>query len=121
MVGWHHQLNGHEFEQALGSPHLGGNVGLNARKRSILWFQSFEGEGSTYVFVYGDIKPQSLWIYAKTGQMDRLLKPKVLDFPGGPVVRNPLAAGQLAHVPQLLSPSTANAEAHVPRACTPPQ
>ena len=53
--------------------------------------------------------------------MDRLLKPKVLDFPGGPVVKNPLAAGQLAHVPQLLSPRTANAEAHVPRACTPPQ
>ena len=38
MVGWHHQLNGHEFEQALGGSHLGGNVGSNAWKRSVLWF-----------------------------------------------------------------------------------
>ena len=48
----------------------------------------------------------------KTGQMNRLLKPKVLDFPDGPVVKNPLAAGQFAYVPQLLSPSAANAEVH---------
>jgi len=67
-----------------------------------------------------------LWRYKTSVALDLCKnwaneKPKVLDFPDGPVVKNPLAAGQLAHVPQLLSPSTANAEAHVPRACTPPQ
>ena len=26
MVGWHHQLNGHEFEQALGDSERQGNL-----------------------------------------------------------------------------------------------
>ena len=31
MVGWYHQLNGHEFEQALGDGEGQGNLGAERR------------------------------------------------------------------------------------------
>ena len=35
MVGWHHRLNGHEFEQALGgSKRQGSLVGCNAKNQT---------------------------------------------------------------------------------------
>ena len=37
MVGWHHQLNGHEFEQAVG-------VGDKTGKPGILQFMGSQGQ-----------------------------------------------------------------------------
>ena len=34
MVGWHHQLDGHEFEQALG---VGGWIGRPGMLQSMQW------------------------------------------------------------------------------------
>ena len=48
MVGWHHQLNGHEFEQALGNS--GEGSGCDQAPQEVLQTQaqqgcSWEGEG----------------------------------------------------------------------------
>ena len=32
MVGWHHQLNGHEFEQALGDSEGQGNLAMGSQR-----------------------------------------------------------------------------------------
>ena len=35
MVGWHHQLNGHEFEQALGIGDGQGSLSIRSRLQSM--------------------------------------------------------------------------------------
>ena len=35
MVGWHHQLNGHEFEQALGIDDRQGSLSIRSRLQSM--------------------------------------------------------------------------------------
>ena len=36
MVGWHHQLNGHEFEQTLGDSEKQGSTGLQRVRQDLV-------------------------------------------------------------------------------------
>ena len=84
VVGWHHQLNGHEFEQTL---------------------EDSEGQGSPCVAIHGVRKSQTRLSNWTTKIQER-------DFPGGPVIKTSpskargagLIPGQESKVPQDLGP-----------------
>ena len=98
MVGWHHQLDGHEFEQALGvgdgQGHGNGMLQSMGLQRvghdwQLTWTEVHSSIMSKNPYVYSLIKNTLLVEFRREKKKETLLAKKCWDFSGGPVVETP--------------------------------
>ena len=99
MVGWHHWLNGHEFEKTLGESEVQGGLvscSLWGLKESDTteWLRTGEERGDRGWDGWIASLTQWTWVWANSKRCRRTRKPGVLQSMGSQRVRNDLGIEQ---------------------------